>query len=206
MRQGPAEFGEAQCQQVHGRHLGDEGLGRGNADLEAGPGVEHGIGVAGRLAAHDVGHGEDGRPGFLGQAHGGQRVGGLTRLGDADDQGAGSDDRIRVPELGGDVHADRHPGPLADRVPADQAGVVGGAAGDDHDPLDALQVLVAQSDIGQVDPVVVRHAVEDRLGDRFGLLVDLLHHEGVVAALFGLLFVPLDQSRTRVRPDRRRPW
>ena len=38
--------------------------------------------------------------------------------------------------FGGDVHFDRHPGPLFDRVTTDQARVVGGAAGDDHDPVE----------------------------------------------------------------------
>ena len=49
------QLGEAQADQVHGGDLGDEGLGRGDADLEPGTGVEDGVGVAGRLAAHQVG-------------------------------------------------------------------------------------------------------------------------------------------------------
>ena len=70
------------------------------------------------------------------QAHRGQRVRGLARLGDADHEVAGADDGVAVAVLGGDVHLDWQARPLLDRVAADQARVVGGAAGDDHDPLD----------------------------------------------------------------------
>ena len=64
-------------------------------------------------------------------------------------------DRVAVAVLGGDVHLDRDPRPLLDRVAADEAGVVGGAAGDDHDPLDVAQEVVVELDVGEVDPVVV---------------------------------------------------
>ena len=96
--------------------------------------VEHAVGVARGLRAHDVGDREHGRAALARRAHRGQRVGGLARLGDADHEVAGADDRVAVAVLGGDVDLDRHPRPLLDRVAADQPGVVGGPAGDDHDP------------------------------------------------------------------------
>ena len=130
-----AQLGEAQREQVHGRDLGDEGLGGGDADLEAGARVEHAVGVARGLRAHDVGDREDRRAALAGEAHGGQRVGRLAGLGDADDEVARADHRVAVAVLGGDVHLDRDARPLLDRVAADQAGVVGGAAGDDDDRL-----------------------------------------------------------------------
>ena len=68
------------------------------------------------------------------EPHRRERVGGLARLGDADDEVLGADHRVAVAELGGDVHLDRDPGPVLDRVAADEAGVVAGAAGDDDDP------------------------------------------------------------------------
>ena len=52
--------------------------------------------------------------------------------------------------------------------------------------------LVVELELGEVDAVVGRQAVGDRLGDGVGLLVDLLHHEGRVAALLGGLLVPGD--------------
>ena len=39
------------------------------------------------------------------------------------------------------------------------------------------------------------HAVADRLGDGLGLLVDLLEHEGLEAALLGALVVPVELRR-----------
>ena len=40
------QLGEVQAQQVAGRDLGEEGLGRGHRDLRAGVGVEHGVRLA----------------------------------------------------------------------------------------------------------------------------------------------------------------
>ncbi len=171
----------------------------------SGAGVEHRVGVAGRLAAHHVGHRQHPGAVLARQAHRRQRVGGLTGLGDADHQVALADHRVAVAVLGGDVHLDRHPRPLLDRVTADQAGVVGGAAGDDDDPLDAAQVVVVEFEFGEVDAVVGGQPVGDRLGDRVGLFVDLLQHEGLVAALLGRGLVPGDLfGRALDRVARRR--
>ena len=70
--------------------------------------------------------------------------------------------------------------------------MVGGAAGDDHDPPQAAQEVVVELDLGEVDALVAGQAVGDRFGDRVGLFVDLLQHEGLVAALLGGGLVPVD--------------
>ena len=51
----------------------------------------------------------------------------------------------------------------------------------------------ASSSSGEVDPVGAHRAVGDRLGHGVRLLVDLLEHERLVAALLGLLGVPVDR-------------
>ena len=156
-RQRAAQLGEPQREQVHRRDLGDEGLGGGDADLEAGAGVEDAVGVAGGLRAHDVRDREHLRPALLRQAHGGERVGGLARLGDADDEVARPDDRVAVAVLGGDVHLDRDARPLLERVAADQAGVVRGAAGDDDDAVAVAQEgVVDRAELAEVDAVAAR--------------------------------------------------
>jgi hypothetical protein len=70
--------------------------------------------------------------------------------------------------------------------------VVRGPTGDDHDPPHTRQHLVGE--LRELD-VIARRPVGDRLGDRVGLLVDLLEHEGVVAALLGGVGVPIDLHR-----------
>ena len=75
--------------------------------------------------------------------------------------------------------------------------MVGGAAGDDHDPLQLAQEVVVELDLGEVDPLVAGQAVGDRLGDGVGLFVDLLQHEGLIAALLGGVGVPGRSLRRR---------
>ena len=105
----------------------------------------------------------------------------------------GPDHRVAVAVLGGDVHLDRDARPLLERVAADQAGVVGGAAGDDDDAAAVAQEgVVDRAEAVEVDAVGPDRAVGDRLGDGVRLLVDLLEHEGLVAALLGGLLVPVD--------------
>ena len=160
------------------------------------------VGVARGLRAHDVRHGEHGRAALAREAHRGQRVERLAGLRDADHEVAGADHRVAVAVLGRDVHLDRDARPLLDRVAADQARVVGGAAGDDDDALDAAQQLVVE--LGEVHAVRADGAVGDRLGDGVGLLVDLLEHEGLVAALLGGVGVPVDLVRLALERARRR--
>ena len=89
--------------------------------------------------AHHVRDRQHARAVLAREAHRGERVGGLARLGDADHEVVLADDRVAVAVLGGDVHLDRHARPRLDRVAADEAGVVAGAAGDDHDPAQVAQ-------------------------------------------------------------------
>ena len=187
-----AQLGEAQREQVHRRDLADERLRRGDRHLEAGTRVEHAVGVARGLRADDVRAGEHLRPALLRQAHRGERVGGLAGLRDADDELALGDDRVAVAPLRRDVHVDRDARPLLDRVAPDQPGVKRRAGGEDEDPVDVLQQRFVELGLGEVDTGAARGAVGDRLGDGVGLLVDLLEHERLVAALLGGRLVPVD--------------
>ena len=71
--------------------------------------------------------------------------------------------------------------------------MVGGATGDDDDPLRAEQLLVAErADVIEVDAVFTNRPVSNCLSDRIGLLVDLLQHEGLVTTLLSRLLIPID--------------
>ena len=83
-----------------------------------------------------------GQPRCARQARRGERVGGLARLRDRDDERALVERRRVVAELGADVPARRQPGPGLQRVAADRGRVGGAAAGDE---LDAFDVGEARS-------------------------------------------------------------
>ena len=104
---------------------------------------------------------------------------------------SGADHRIAVDPLRGDVGLDRQPRPLLEHVPGDDARVVGGAAGEQDDPAQVAQLLVGEPEALELE-LAVADAVADRLGDGLGLLVDLLEHERLVAALLGALVVPVE--------------
>ncbi len=188
-----AQLSQPQREQVHDRHLGDERLRRGDADLQTRAGVKNAVRIARRLRAHDVRDGQDAGAPLAREPHRGQRVERLAGLSDADHEVAGPDHRVAVAVLRGDVHLDGDPSPFLDRVPADQPRVVRGAAGDDDDPVGALKQVVIE--LGEVDAVRTDGAVGDRLGHGVSLLVDLLEHERLVAALLGGVGVPVDLVR-----------
>ena len=101
------------------------------------------------------------------------------------------DHRAAVDPLAGDVRLDRDAAPFLDHVPADDAGVVRGPAGDDDDPAQLAQVVLVHAEAVAHEPAVA-HAVADRLGEAVGLLVDLLEHVRLVARALGDLVVPVD--------------
>ena len=70
--------------------------------------------------------------------------------------------------------------------------MVGRATGDDHDAAQILDLELGEADAVEDEPPSTR-AVSDRLADRFRLLVDLLQHEGLIAALFRAFVVPFDR-------------
>ena len=102
----------------------------------------------------DVADREDAAPRALRLLDRGQRVGGLAALGDGDDQVAGADDRIAVAELARQIDLARDARRALDQELADQAGVVRGAAGEQHDPP---QVLDVELEPVEVDVVRLEH-------------------------------------------------
>ena len=111
--------------------------------------------------------------------------------------------RVAVTELAGQLDLDGQPRPVLDRVLGEQPGVIGRAARHHEHLVDLAQFLVAQSLLVE-DDAVVGEVPEQGVGDRGGLLGDLLEHEVLVAALFGGRQVPVDMELAEVDGVRRR--
>ncbi len=192
-RERAADLRELERDEDQQRHLRGERLRGGDADLEPAARVEDGVDLARDLRAHLVRDRDGRRAGRLREAHGRDRVARLAGLRDPDHQRVLGENRVAVDPLGRDVRLDRQARPLLDDVAADDARVVGGAARENDDAAQVLDLLVGEPQSLELELGAGPDAVADRLAHRIGLLVDLLEHEGLVPALLGLLVVPLDR-------------
>ena len=181
--------GQTEREEVEGAQLHHIGLGRRHSDLRAGIGVEDVVRCAGDGAAHHIDDGQHRDAPALGEAESRQRITGLTRLADDDDEVLGVEDRVTVAELTGDVHLGMDAGQPLDGGLAHHTGVHGRAAGYEVDVPDLPQPLVGQLRETEVGHTVL-HTGADGGGDGGGLLVDLLEHEVGIAALLRSLLVP----------------
>src|SRR4029079_15681912 len=126
-------------------------------------------------------------------AHGGERIGSLTRLRDDDAQSPLVDDRISVPEFRRVFDLDRNSRQLLHHALRNQCRVPAGPAGGDDDVVDLEKLFVGHVETAELGSSVLEeqpaaHAVFDRLR----LLEDLLQHEMVEATALDLAQVPVD--------------
>ena len=112
----------------------DERLRGRDRDLGAGLEEDDRVGLAGDRRADRVRDRDDRAAPLAGVARRGDRVGGLARLGDRDDERLPVERRRAVAELGADGRPGRQAGPVLERGGADERRVVGAAAGDELDP------------------------------------------------------------------------
>ena len=194
LRQRAPDLRELQRDEDEQRDLRGERLRRRDADLEPAARVEHRVDLARDLRAHLVRDRDGARAVLAREPHRGDRVARLARLRDPDHERVLREHRVAVDPLARDVRLDRDARPLLDDVAADDAGVVRGAAREDDDAAQVADLLVGEPEAFEHELRAVPDAVADRLAHRFGLLVDLLEHEGLVAALLGFLVVPVDGS------------
>ena len=151
-----AHAADVQPEQVQRGDLRDERLRRGDRDLGPGVRVDDRVGLARDRRALRVADRQGARAALARVLDGHERVHGLARLADRDDERVGADHRVAVAELVRELDVDRNARPLLDRVLADRAGVRGGAAGDDDDALDAGEQLVEPVELGDDDLAVAR--------------------------------------------------
>ena len=191
-RQRAPDLRELERDQRQERDLSGERLRRRDADLEAGARIEDSVDLTCDLRAELVGDRERSRALLAREPHCSDRVGRLAGLRDPDHERVLRQHGVAVTPLARDVRLDGNARPLLDDVAPDDAGVVRGAACDDHDPAQVLDLQLVEPDPFQ-DELPASRAVADRLAHRFRLLVDLLEHERLVAALDGALVVPVDR-------------
>ena len=192
--QAAARLGDRGGEDHQGRHLGHERLRGGDRHLGPGLQEEDRVGLAGDRRADRVRH-RDHRAALLaGEAGRGDRVGRLARLGHGDDQRLGIERRRAVAELRADRRPGRQAGPVLEGGGADQGGVEGRAAGHQLDPPDPGEPVAEAGQLIDDDLVGAAHPAGDRLAQGGRLLVDLLEHEMVEAALLGGLGRPGDRG------------
>ena len=94
------------------------------------------------------------------------------------------DQRVTVAEFGGGLDFGRERGEFLEREITDHAGVQRSAAADHDDTLQVEEFAGAGANAGQDRGAVQQiQTAPEGVSDRLGLLVDLLEHEMVVAAL-----------------------
>ena len=103
------------------------------------------------------------------------------------------DNRIAIAELRGDIHLDEDARHLLDVVFSDETRVVSRAAGDDVNLIERIEIRGIPSEFLEGNRLLVRgDALTHRITHRLWLLVDLLEHEMLIAALLRSLGIPRD--------------
>jgi len=122
-----------------------ECLGSGNADLRAAAGVDGPVYKAGNSGAHHIGYGQAPPAAGLGLLQSQQCVCRLAGLGDAQKQSLWPE--LEVDEFRCHLHIHRQACRPGEEVFSQHTGMVGCAAGDDGNPLQPTDLLIAHSQI-----------------------------------------------------------
>ena len=103
------------------------------------------------------------------------------------------DNRVAIAELRGDIDLDEDARHLLDVVFADEPSVVRRAASDDVNLVERIEIRGIPSELLEGNRLLVRRdALTHRVAHRLRLLVDLLEHEMLIAALLCRLGIPCD--------------
>ena len=155
-----------------------------HADLGPGVHVDDAVADARGLAADDVDDRRHVRALVPPLLHRRQGIHRLARLGDGQHQGVGVDHGVAVAELGRILDADGQARQLLEHERAHQLRVAGRAARDADHLRQRLRLLSRQRHLFQVNLAAAQvDAPADGVGERVGLLVDLLLHEVLVRTL-----------------------
>ncbi len=189
----PRAAAEVEAEEGEGHDLRGERLGRGDPDLGPGVDVHPAVRLARDRRAHDVHDGHTARALLLRLPQRRQRVRGLARLRDRDDQRALVEHRVPVAQLGGVLGLHRDPRELLQHVLADQRRMPRRPARREHDAIVVRNILPGHTPGEPAQPrptLLVQQAAPHRVTHRVGLLEDLLEHVVRESALLDLPQVP----------------
>ncbi len=173
--------------------LGGKSFGGSHADFGSGVGKQSADRLAGHHGTEHVADGERFRAFLLGLALRGQGIGGLAGLGDEHGQHVGGQHRVAIAELAAVIDFNGQARQFLDHELAGQGGVPACPAGHDLDLPKLAELPGGDVHFVQEDAAgFLAHAPQHGIADGAGLLVDLLEHEMLVAALFGQDGVPED--------------
>ena len=164
-------------------------------------GVEHRVRFARNGCALRVADGQHLGTLLTGVTQRHQRVHGLAGLRNGHHQRSGGEDRVTVAEFVGEFHFYRNAHPMLDGVLGHHARVCGGAAGDDDDLVNGLDLMLVYADLIKVDVAILVEASQQGALHGRRILVDLLVHEGVPAAFFGSRGIPIHGVGLRMFHD-----
>ena len=142
--------------------------------------------LAGNGRGDHIAETHDKGPLLLRLPYGGERVGGLSRLRDRHDQIAASQDRVAVTELGGLLYLGMDTRDLLEGIFPDQTRMKRCSAPDKDHAVEIGEFAGRCSHACEYRNAVIQvQAAAEGVGQRIGLLVDLLEHEMIESPLLG---------------------
>ena len=185
--QGALFFADTESEHGEGNDLCGEGFGGSDAYLGSDMRITAAVRDTWDRSADDVTDREDKRAFGFRELDSCEGVGCLTGLRNSDDHIVFVDDRFAVTELRRVLHFDRYLRELFDSVHSYQSGVPRGAASGDDDSFGIEETLFVVNESREGDVILPNVDTSSHgVGQRTGLLEDLLEHEMRITAFLQL--------------------
>ena len=147
------------------------------------------IRLSGNGAAYHIYNGKGGNTAILRLTKSCMGVCGLTGLTDDDDHTVLLQNRFPITELGSQLHTNGHLGQILNHILRRHTYMPGGTAGYNINTGELSNLLIGKTNLLQINPSVLPYRIQGILYSS-GLLMNLLHHEMLEAALFRSFRIP----------------
>ncbi len=191
LRYGIPHPAQLQRQSISRNELCAVGLGGGHGDFRPGQRIEDMVRFPGDGGAHHIHNAQSLQASLLCLPQGRQRIRRLSGLTDDDHQPRRIQNGIPVPELRCQLHPHRDSCQPLQHILHHHTHMVGTAAGHHIDLRNAPQRFLVQSHSIQVNAIFLQNRMQ-RISHGLRLLVNFLHHEMLIAALFCCLGIHLN--------------